>query len=151
LTTTDAAQSTDVNGEKSKNAHKSFNSKILKKPKKRSFQLQRSENGNNLSPTVHSFDLWLSTKNIKRIPHQTLQYGNCLYESVANCFQLWKGKPVELRLHAINWARMQVTQGTQWGRGIWKSFEDREGNLDNYGKHSFLEYLDFVTDPYVWN
>jgi hypothetical protein len=77
-------------------------------------------------------------------------YGNCLYESVANCIQLWKGKPVELRLHTINWACMQVTQGTQWGRGIWKSFEDREGNLDNYGKHSFLEYLDFVADPYTY-
>ena len=140
MTTTDAAQSTELNGEKPKNAHKSLNSKIPKKPTKRSLQLLRSENGNNLSPTVHSFDLWLSTKNMKRIPHQTLQYGNCLYESVANCIQLWKGKPVKLRLHMINWARMQVTQGTQWGRGIWKSFEDREGNLDNYGKHSFLEY-----------
>ncbi len=71
------------------------------------------------------------------MPHQTLQYGNCLYESVANCIQLWKGKPVKLRLHMINWARMQVTQGTQWGRGIWKSFEDREGNLDNYGNIVF--------------
>jgi len=150
LTTTDAAQSTDVNGEKPKNAHKSLNSKIPKKPTKRSLQLLRSENGNNLSPTVHSFDLWLSTKNMKRMPHQTLQYGNCLYESVANCIQLWKGKPVELRLHTINWACMQVTQGTQWGRGIWKSFEDREGNLDNYRKHSFLEYLDFVADPYTY-
>ena len=87
---------------------------------------------------------------MKRIPHQTLQYGNCLYESVANCIQLWKGTPVELRLQTINWARLQVTQGTQWGRGIWKSFEDREGNLDNYGKHSFLEYLDFVSDPYTY-
>ncbi len=45
---------------------------------------------------------------------------------------------------------MQVTQGTQWGRGIWKSFEDREGSSDNYGKHSFLEYLDFVADPYTY-
>jgi hypothetical protein len=147
LTTTDAAQPTELNGEKLKNAHKSLNSKIPKKPTKRSLQLLRSENGNNLSPTVHSFDLLLSTKNMKRIPHQSLQYGNCLYESIANCIQLWKGKPVELRLHTINWACMQVTQGTQWGRGIWKSFEDREGNLDNYRKHSFLEYLDFVPDP----
>jgi len=89
---------------------------------------------------------------MKRIPHQTLQYGNCLYESVANCFQLWKGKPVELRLHAINWACMQVTQGTQWGRGIWKSFEDREGNLDNYGKHSFFGIFGFCRRPvYIWN
>jgi len=103
LTTTDTAQSTDVNGEKSKNAHKSFNSKNLKKPQKRFFQLQRSENGNNLSPMAHSFDLWLSTKNMKRIPHQTLQHGNCLYESVANCIQLWKEKTVKLRLHMINW------------------------------------------------
>jgi hypothetical protein len=62
LTTTDAAQSTDVNGEKSKNVHKSLNSKIPKKTTIRSFQLLRSENGNNPSPTVHSFDLWLSTK-----------------------------------------------------------------------------------------
>jgi hypothetical protein len=141
LTTTDAAQSTELNREKPKNAHKSLNSKIPKKPTKISLQLLRSENGNNLSPTVHSFDL---------IPHQTLQYGNCLYESVANCIQLWKRKPVELRLHTANWAHMQVTQGTQWRRGIWKSFEDREGNLDNYGKHSFLEYLDFVIDPYTY-
>jgi hypothetical protein len=91
LTATDAAQSTELNGEKLKYAYKSLNSKIPKKPTKRSLQLLRSENGNNLSPTVHSFDLWLSTKNMKRMPHQTLQYGNCLYESVANCIQLWKG------------------------------------------------------------
>jgi hypothetical protein len=97
LTTTDAAQSTVVKGEKSKNGQKSLISKTSKKTPKRSFQLLRSEIGNNLSPTVHSFDLWLSTKHMKRIPHQTLQYGNCLYESVANCIHLWKGKPVELR------------------------------------------------------
>jgi hypothetical protein len=34
LTTTDAAQSIDVNGEKSKNAQKSLNSKIPNKTKK---------------------------------------------------------------------------------------------------------------------
>jgi len=87
---------------------------------------------------------------MKRIPHQTSQYGNCLYESVANCIQLWKEKPVELRLQTINWARLQVTQGTQWGREISQSFQDREGNLDNYGKHSFLEYLDFIENPYTY-
>jgi hypothetical protein len=37
LTTTDAAQSTDVNGEKSKNGHKSLISKIPKKTKKKIF------------------------------------------------------------------------------------------------------------------
>ncbi len=46
-------------------------------------------------------------------------------------------------------ARMQVAQGTQWGRGIWKSFEDREGSSDNYGKHSFVEYLDFAADIHM--
>ncbi len=29
-------------------------------------------------------------------------------------------------------------------------FQDREGNLDNYGKHSFLEYLDFMENPYTY-
>ena len=46
---------------------------------------------------------------------------------------------------------MQVTQGTQWGRGICQSFQDREGIFDTYGKHSFLEYLDFIEDQYIWN
>ena len=45
LTTTDAAQSTDVNGEKSKNAHKSFNSKILKKTKKNLFNYKDQKMG----------------------------------------------------------------------------------------------------------
>ena len=103
LPTTDAAQSTELKGEQPKNTYKSSNSKSSnsknpKKTKKQKFQLLQSENGNNLSPTVHSFDLWLSSKNMKRIPHQTSQYGNCLYESVANCIQLWEGKQVELRL-----------------------------------------------------
>jgi len=63
---------------------------------------------------------------MKRLPHQTLQYGNCLHESIAKYIQFWKEKPVELRLCAINWVCMQVTKGTLWGRGIWKTFEDRE-------------------------
>jgi hypothetical protein len=62
---------------------------------------------------------------------------------------VWKGNSVELRLRTINGARMQVTKGTQWGRGIWKTFEDREGNLDNYGKQSYLECLDFVADSHI--
>ncbi len=61
-----------------------------------------------------------------------------------------KEKPVELRLQTVNWARLQVTQGTQWGREISQSFQDRGGNLDNYGKHSFLEYLDFIENPYTY-
>jgi hypothetical protein len=105
-----------------------------------------TRNENVLSSMVHSFDLWLSTKKMKRVPHQTLQHGNCLYESIANCIQMWKGKPAELRLCKINWACLQVTKGTQWGGEMWKTFEDREGNSDNCGKHSFLEYLDFVAD-----
>ncbi len=141
LPITDAAQSTELDGEQPKKKYKSSNSKNPKKTKKPKFQLLQSENGTTLSPTVHSFDLWLSSKNMERIPHQTSQYGNCLYESVANCMQLWEGKQVELRLQTINWARLQVTQGTQWGREISQTFQDREGNLDNYGKHSFLEYF----------
>jgi hypothetical protein len=62
---------------------------------------------------------------------------------------LWKGKPVELRLHTINWACLQVAKGTQWGREMWKAFENRNGNLDNYGKQKFWEYLDFVADPNI--
>ena len=150
LPTTDAAQSTELDGEQPKKKYKSSNSKNPKKTKKQKFQLLQSENGITLSPTVHSFDLWLSSKNMERIPHQTSQYGNCLYESVANCIQLWEGKQVELRLQTINWARLQVTQGTQWGREISQTFQDREGNLDNYGKHSFLEYLDFMENPYTY-
>jgi hypothetical protein len=90
LTTTDQAQSTDVNGEYLKNGQESLISKTSKKTKKRSFQLLRSEKGSDLSPKVHSFDLWLSMKNMKRISHQTLQYGNCLYESIANCIHCGK-------------------------------------------------------------
>ncbi len=40
--------------------------------------------------------------------------------------------------------------GTQWGTEISQTFQDREGNLDNYGKHSFLEYLDFIENPYTY-
>ena len=52
---------------------------------------------------------------MKRLPHKTFQYGNCLYESVANLIPLWLGKPVELRFRTIEWARLQVTEGTSWG------------------------------------
>jgi hypothetical protein len=55
-----------------------------------------------------------------------------------------KNSQVEITYDKL--ARMQVAQGTQWGR---KSFEDREGSLDNYGKHSFGEYLDFVADIHM--
>jgi hypothetical protein len=34
---------------------------------------------------------------MKRISHQTPQYGNYLFESVANGVEAWKGKPIELR------------------------------------------------------
>jgi len=43
------------------------------------------------------------------------QNRNCLYESVANIIPLWMGKPVELRFRTIEWARLQVTEGTSWG------------------------------------
>ncbi len=62
LPTTDAAQSTELDGEQPKKKYKSSNSKNPKKTKKQKFQLLQSENGITLSPTVHSFDLWLSSK-----------------------------------------------------------------------------------------
>jgi hypothetical protein len=92
---------------------------------------------------VHSFDLWLSMKNMKRISHQTLQYGNCLYESIANCIHCGKE-------NQLNWDYVQlIGHVCKLHREHNGDFEDREGNLDNYGKHSFLEYLDFVTDPHI--
>ncbi len=63
LPTTDAAQSTELDGEQPKKKYKSSNSKNPKKTKKQKFQQLQSENGITLSPTVHSFDLWLSSKN----------------------------------------------------------------------------------------
>jgi hypothetical protein len=87
---------------------------------------------------------------MKRLPHKTFQYGNCLYESVANLIPLWLGKPVELRFRTIEWARLQVTEGTSWGLQIWTRFDDRNGNNDNYGKISFLDYLAFMEDPKIY-
>ncbi len=66
-------------------------------------------------PTVKYFDLWLSMNGMKRIPHNTFQYGSCLYESVAHSIPLWVGKPVEVRFSTIEWAALQVTEGTSWG------------------------------------
>jgi hypothetical protein len=104
------------------------------------------------SPTLSSFDLWFSLNNMKRIPHQTYQYGNCLFESVANGVQAWnwKGKQVELRYRAVEWARMQTTKGTVWGKKMWKRFEERKGSSDNYGKRSYLEYLDFMANSAIY-
>jgi hypothetical protein len=104
----------------------------------------------NVHPIVKSFDLWLSRNEMKRLPHKTFQYGNCLYESVANLILLWLGKPVELRFRTIEWARLQVTEGTSWGLQIWTRFDDRNGNNDNYGKISFLDYLAFMEDPKIY-
>ena len=42
---------------------------------------------------------------------------------------------------------MQVTEGTSWGLQIWSRFDDRNGNDDNHGKTSFLDYLAFMEDP----
>jgi hypothetical protein len=87
---------------------------------------------------------------MKRIPHQTQQYGNCLFESIAKVVQSWKGKPVESRYHAVEWARLQVTQGTGWGEKMWKRIDERKGSSDNYRKMSYLEYLDFLVEPKIY-
>ncbi len=87
---------------------------------------------------------------MKRIPNQTFQCGNCLSESVANTIPIWVGKTVELRFRTIEWARLQVTEGTSWGVKMWTRFDDRNGNIDNYGKTSFLDYLALMEDPKIY-
>jgi hypothetical protein len=75
LTPSDPVQSTDIPGEYSKNGQGSLISKSPKKTKNKSLQLVRTENENVLSPTVHSFDLWLSTKKGRdyRIKHYNVE------------------------------------------------------------------------------
>jgi hypothetical protein len=87
---------------------------------------------------------------MKRIPHQTYQYGNCLFESVANGIPAWTGKSVELRYSVVEWAKNQTTQGTIWGKNMWKMFEGRKGNSDNYGKSSYLEYLGLLENLTIY-
>ena len=94
--------------------------------------------------------MWCSTKNMKCIPHQTIQNGNCLYEIVATFFDNWKLKPLELRLSSIRWAKSQILTHTRWGFLIMDKFEDTKSNMDAYGKNNFFEYLDYMTDPTVY-
>ena len=103
-----------------------------------------------ISSKKSNFDMWCSTKNMKRIPHKTIQNGNCLYESVATFFDNWKLKPLELRLSAIRWAKNQILTHTHWGFLMMDKFEDTKSNMDAYGKNNFFEYLDYMTDPTVY-
>jgi hypothetical protein len=41
----------------------------------------------------------------------------------------------------IQWAEVQLKQGTIWGKEMWKWFEDTKANPDSYGKNSFLELI----------
>lgn len=55
------------------------------------------DSSNNLS----TFDFWLSQHNMKWVPHLTPQNRKYLFESVANLTDMWKGKPVELRIQSF--------------------------------------------------
>ncbi len=33
---------------------------------------------------------------------------------------------------------------------MWKGFEERKGSSNNYGKRSYLEYLDFMANPAIY-
>jgi hypothetical protein len=126
---------------------------LPKKTTKKSKKPNRSTslgNSSIQSSILSSFNVWLSLNNMKRIPHRTYQYGNCLFESVANGIPAWTGKSVELRYSAVEWAKIQTTQGTIWGKNMWKMFEERKGNSDNYGKSSYLEYLGLLENPTIY-
>jgi len=43
-----------------------------------------------------------------------------------------------------------VSVGTNWGITMWLRFDDRNGNPDNYGKTSFLDYLALMEDPKIY-
>lgn len=103
-----------------------------------------------MSTVVSNFDKWLWTKKLIRKPHTTPQYGNCLFESVANLVPIWEGKPMELRITSIRWAKNQVLQGTIWGQTIWENFDLTTSNPDAYGKSNYLEYLNNMEDPTVF-
>ncbi len=45
---------------------------------------------------------------------------------------------------------MQTTQGTVWGKKMWKSFEERKGSSDNYGNMSYLEYLGLLENLTIY-
>jgi hypothetical protein len=46
---------------------------------------------------------------------------------------------------------MQISQGTVWGKKMWQSFEERKGSSNNYGKMSYLEYLDLLENPTIYS
>ncbi len=70
-----------------------------------------------------NFDVWCSTKNMKRMPHTIIQNGNCLYESAASFFDIWRAKPIELRLSTVRWAQRQILARTPWGFLMMDKFE----------------------------
>jgi len=100
--------------------------KKLSTPVRKRAHSKKNKNGNmdvvnvELITTLNNFDLWLCHYALKRIAHNTPQYGNCLFESVANALPIWNGKPVELRLKSLKWAQIQVSKGTEWGKQMWK-------------------------------
>jgi hypothetical protein len=50
----------------------------------------------------------------------------------------------------MEWAKIQITQGTIWGKNMWKMFKERKGNSDNYGKSSYLEYLGLLENLTIY-
>ena len=130
--------------------------KKLSTPVRKRAHSKKNKNGNmdvldvELTTTLNNFDLWLCHNALKRIPHNTPQYGNCLFESIANALPIWNGKPVELRLKSLKWAQLQVSKGTEWGKQMWKRFDETKGNPDTYGKNSYLDYLVFLMDPQIY-
>jgi hypothetical protein len=67
------------------------------------------------SPALNSFNQWFSQNNMKRIPHKTLQYENCLFESVANGVLAWIEKQVELRYCALEYGQGCKQPKEQYG------------------------------------
>jgi hypothetical protein len=55
-----------------------------------------------------------------------------------------------LRLKSLKWAQIQVSKGTEWGKQMYKRFDETKGNPDTYGKNSYLDYLTFLTDPKIY-
>ncbi len=64
-----------------------------------------------------------------------------LFESVANFFETWRGKPIELCFSVIRWAQAQIWEHTQWGLIMIDKYEETKANLDAYGKSIFLNTL----------
>ena len=76
-----------------------------------------------ITATKTNFYMWCSTKNMKRIPHTTIKKETVWYDSVASFFDIWRAKPIELRLSTVRWAQNQILARTPWGFLMMDKFE----------------------------